>query len=300
MSASPANGRIPEAAVGIGLRHRHMPDLANEAAHAPLAAPWLEIHSENFLCDGGPRLAMLDAIAARYPISCHGVGLSLGSADGLNESHLARLAALYHRLDPILISEHLSWSVVDGDYLNDLLPLPYTPATLDVLCRNIDRAQTVFGCTILVENPSAYLSFPATAMGEPEFLNTLAKRTGCGLLLDVNNIYVTASNTAARDTALAAARLYVDEIAPGTVREIHLAGHSINGNGDDRVLIDTHSTTVCDDVWLLYRYALDRLGPRPTLIEWDLEVPAWDVLNAEAARAQAMLANDARSTPHVA
>jgi uncharacterized protein (UPF0276 family) len=283
-------GRIPNLA-GIGLRTRHMAALAHESTGAGLTVPWLEIHSENFLCAGGPHLAMIAAIAARTPISCHGVGLSLGSAEGLDGRHLEALGALYRRLNPGLISEHLAWSVTGGDYLNDLLPLPYTSATLDTVCRNVDRAQSAFGRTILVENPSAYLTFPVATMRETEFLNVLAARTGCGLLLDVNNIYVTATNTSdGRTDARDAARAYIDEISPQAVGEIHLAGHSVTGDGDDRVLIDTHSTSVCDDVWALYRYAVTRLGPRPTLIEWDIDVPDLPVLLAEAAQAQAILA----------
>jgi uncharacterized protein (UPF0276 family) len=280
---------IPNLA-GIGLRTRHMAALAGENAGAGLTIPWLEIHSENFLCDGGPRRAMIAAIAERYPISCHGVGLSLGSAEGLDDRHLERLAALYDWLKPGLVSEHLSWSVTGGDYLNDLLPLPYTSETLDTVCRNVDRAQSVFGRKILVENPSAYLTFPASNMRETEFLGALVARTGCGLLLDVNNIYVTATNTSdGRTAVLDAARVYIDEILPDTVGEIHLAGHSVAGDDDGRVLIDTHSTLVCEDVWTLYRHAVTRLGPRPTLIEWDIEVPELPVLLAEAVQAQAVL-----------
>ncbi|TAL01886.1 MAG: DUF692 domain-containing protein [Rhodospirillaceae bacterium] len=281
-------GPIP-AAAGIGLRTRHMPTLANQDTGTALTVPWLEIHSENFLCAGGPRRAMIAAIAERYPLSCHGVGLSLGSAEGLDQGHLERLATLYGWLNPGLVSEHLSWSVTGGDYLNDLLPLPYTPTTLDTVCRNVDRAQSAFGRAILVENPSAYLTFPASTMREADFLNALVTRAGCGLLLDVNNIYVTATNTCDGGDVLDSARAYIDEVPPKAVGEIHLAGHSITGGDDDRVLIDTHSTLVCEDVWTLYRYAVARLGPRPTLIEWDLDVPELPVLLGEAVQAQAIL-----------
>jgi uncharacterized protein (UPF0276 family) len=268
------------AAAGIGLRHPHLPALAAEDADARLCVPWVEIHSENFLCDGGPRLAMLDAVAARYPMSCHGVGLSLGSAEGLDAAHLARLKNLFARAKPKLISEHLSWSVTGGVYLNDLLPLPFAPETLSVVARNIDAAQNAFGQKILIENPSTYVTFSATSMSETEFLARLVERTGCGLLLDVNNIYVSACNNGFDATA------YISEIPAGAVGEIHLAGHSV---GNDAVLIDTHSTHVCDDVWALYRAAISHVGPRPTLIEWDSDIPELPMLLAEAARAQSIM-----------
>ncbi|MBY0508974.1 MAG: DUF692 domain-containing protein, partial [Rhodospirillaceae bacterium] len=219
-----------------------MPAFAAEEAGAALTTPWLEIHSENFLCDGGPRLAMLDAIAARYPISCHGVGLSLGSAAGLDRAHLARLQKLFARVQPGLISEHLSWSVSGGVYLNDLLPLPYTDEALAVVARNVAHAQDAFGRQVLVENPSAYVSFPGATMSEPEFLARLVQKTGCGLLLDINNVYVSAENNALD------AGQYLDAIAAEAVGEIHLAGHSAH----EGLLIDTHSTQVCDPVWDLY------------------------------------------------
>ena len=278
------------AAAGIGLRTPHMPAFATEEPSASLTTPWIEIHSENFLCAGGPRLAMLDAVAARYPVSCHGVGLSLGSAEGLDRAHLARLRNLFTRVKPALISEHLSWSVTGGVYLNDLLPLPYTEETLAVVCRNVNTAQETFGRQILVENPSAYLSFHDTAMSEPEFLGRLVERTGCGLLLDVNNVYVSAQNNALD------AQAYLNAIAGEVVGEIHLAGHSITGNAAARLLIDTHSTRVCDAVWDLYKSVIARIGAKPTLIEWDLEIPELPVLLDEAAAAQRILDSATKST----
>lgn len=265
------------AAAGIGLRTPHMPAFAPE--DAALTTPWLEIHSENFLCDGGPRLAMLDAIAARYPMSCHGVGLSLGSAEGLDRDHLARLKKLFARVKPSLISEHLSWSVTGGVYLNDLLPLPYTEEALAVVARNVAQAQDAFGRQVLVENPSAYVSFPGSTMSEPAFLARLVQETGCGLLLDINNVYVSAANNGLDADA------YLNAIAPEAVGEIHLAGHS----ADAGLLVDTHSTQVCDPVWDLYAKTVARIGARPTLIEWDLDVPDLPVLLAEAAHAQDIL-----------
>lgn len=280
---------VPVAA-GIGLRTPHMAAVATEEPGAPLTAPWIEVHSENFLCAGGPRLAMLDAVAARYPVSCHGVGLSLGSAEGLDRAHLTRLQNLFTRVKPALISEHLSWSVTGGVYLNDLLPLPYTEETLATVCRNVNAAQEAFGRQILVENPSAYLSFHGTTMSEPEFLARLVECTGCGLLLDVNNIYVSAENNALD------AQEYLNAIAGDVVGEVHLAGHSITGNAATRLLIDTHSTRVCDAVWDLYKSVIARIGAKPTLIEWDMEMPDLHILLGEAATAQRILDIEAEST----
>ena len=272
-----------DAVAGIGLRHSHLSAFAMEASDAPLAVPWLEIHSENFLCDGGPRLAMLDAIAARYPLSCHGVGLSLGSAEGLDRAHLTRLKNLFARVKPGLISEHLAWSVTDGTYLNDLLPLPYTEEALDVVVRNVDAAQNAFGQKILIENPSTYVAFSSSTLSEPEFLARLVERTGCGLLLDVNNVYVSAHNIGFR------AGDYLAALPADAVGEIHLAGHASVLHGNDPLLIDTHSARVNDEVWGLYRQTVARMGARPTLIEWDAEIPERDVLIDEAARAQRIL-----------
>lgn len=226
---------------------------------------------------------MLADIRQRYPISCHGVGLSLGSAEGLDPSHLRRLKDLFSWVKPALLSEHLSWSVIDGAYLNDLLPLPYTEETLRIVSANVARAQDTFGQRLLIENPSSYLSFAASTMPEWDFLAQLVKATGCGLLLDVNNIYVSASNNAFD------AHEYLAHVDMTAVGEIHLAGHSIEDEGEARVLVDTHSTYVCDSVWALYRAAVVRRGPVPTLIEWDMDIPAFEELQAEAARAQTIM-----------
>ena len=261
---------------GIGLRHPHDEHIAREAADAPLTAPWIEVHSENFLCDGGRRLDLLETLRRRYPVSCHGVGLSLGSAEGLDTGHLKRLGQLFDWVKPALVSEHLSWSVTGGVYLNDLLPVPYTEEVLSVFARNIAHAQDVLARRILVENPSRYLGFTASSMPESAFLSRLVEATGCGLLLDVNNIYVSTANTGS------SAEDYLGEIPAEAVGEIHLAGHTVAGEGPARVLIDTHSTRVCDDVWALYRKTIARLGPRPTLIEWDSDLPELSVLLQEA------------------
>ncbi len=271
------------ATAGIGLRLSHIADLARESGAALLSTPWLEIHSETFLNAGGPRLAMLQDVRRRYPLSCHGVGLSVGSAQGIDPAHLQRLKNLFHRVKPALLSEHLSWSVIDGAYLNDLLPLPYTEESLATVSANVSRAQDAFGQRLLIENPSSYLSFADSVMPEWEFLARLVKNTGCGLLLDVNNIYVSATNN-----AFSAAE-YLAQVPGDAVGEIHLAGHTVEDEGDARVLIDTHSTYVCDPVWALYRDVIARIGARPTLIEWDMDIPAFSELQKEAARAQVIM-----------
>ncbi|MGE4062563.1 MAG: DUF692 domain-containing protein [Rhodospirillaceae bacterium] len=269
-------------ACGIGLRSAHLAEIASEPKDAPLTAPWLEIHTENFLSDGGPRLATLDAIAARYPISCHSVALSLGSAQGLDKAHLARVSTLVARVKPRFISDHLSWSAVDGVHYNDLLPLPYDEGTLDIVARNISEAQDAFDRRILIENPSRYLAFSQSTMDEPEFLRRLAARTGCGLLLDINNVHVSATNLGfdAAD--------YLARIPAQMVEEIHLAGFASSAE-QPVLLVDTHSHPVAEDVWVLYEQTIGRIGPRPTLIEWDSNVPSLAVLLAETERAQKVL-----------
>lgn len=261
---------------GVGLRHPHMADFA---AGTPKVS-WVEIHSENFFAPGGPRMAQLDAVRSHYPVSCHGVGLSLGSADGIDAAHLATLKQLVERIEPGLVSEHLSFSVVDGIYVNDLLPLPYTDEALTVMVRNVQEVQEALGRQILVENPSSYLAFAQSEMTEWEFLRSLTDQSGCGLLLDVNNIYVSAHNNDFD------ALEYLDNVPGDSVHEIHLAGHLIDGEGDERLLIDTHGDMVADAVWTLFDEAMARLGPRPTLIEWDTDIPSLPTLLAEADRAR--------------
>lgn len=267
------------AAAGIGLRTAHLREVAHGETDPYFKFPsWVEIHSETFLCDGGPRLAMLDAVAARVPVSCHGVGLSLGSADGLDRAHLDRLKRLFARVKPGLISEHLAWSGVDGVYLNDLLPLPLTEETLRVVADNVDAAQQVFGQRILIENPSSYVKL-AHAMSEPEFLARLVERAGCGLLLDINNVYVSAANVGG-DVATTLHAILAEAIG-----EIHLAGHAARGG----LLIDTHDGAVSTVIWQLFADVVARIGARPTLVEWDADLPALSVLLQEAATAQAVL-----------
>lgn len=268
---------------GIGLRAPHV---AEFLATRPAVA-WLEIHAENYM-GGGSTLRDLDTIRRDYPLSVHGVGLSLGSADGLDSRHLNRLRALVDRVQPRLISEHLSWSVADGVYLNHLLPLPYTVESLALVTRHVDRTQAALGRPILVENPSSYLRFRRSTIPEAEFLAELVRRTGCGLLCDVNNIHVTAHNLGLdADEYLAA--LPVESVA-----EIHLAGHSVNDADGRPILIDDHGSRVTADVWALYIRALERFGPTPTLIEWDTDLPALAVLLQEAATA-GRIAGETRS-----
>ena len=249
------------------------------AAGTPDTA-WVEIHSENFFAPGGPRIAQLEDVRSHYEISCHGVGLSLGSAQGVDTDHLSTLRGLIDRFEPGLVSEHLSFSVVDDIYVNDLLPLPYTEEALEVVVKNVVFTQDALGQKILIENPSSYLAFVDSVLTEWDFLAELTRRSGCGLLLDVNNIYVSAENNGFD------AKTYLDGIPADAVGEIHLAGHAIDGRGEDRLLIDTHGDVVADPVWTLYQEALEKLGPRPTLIEWDTDIPELEVLLAEAYTAQ--------------
>ncbi len=274
-----ARDPIP-AAAGVGLRHPHVADFIEDRPKTG----WLEIHSENYLCDGGPRLRQLELIRRDYPLSCHGVGLSLGSAEGLDADHLARLRTLFDRFEPGLVSEHVSWSVQGGAYLNDLLPLPYTEEALEVVCRNIDRAQEAFGRQLLAENPSTYMRFGASTLDEADFMAEIARRTGCGILLDINNVYVSAMNHGF--DALA----YVDAIPADAVGEIHMAGHARCTVGGGEILIDDHSSAPIAPVWELLDHALSRLGPRPVLIEWDGDIPDLPILLAEAAKAARALA----------
>lgn len=263
------------AVAGIGLRAPHV---AGVRGSRP-SIGWFEVHSENYFVDGGPSLAALEVIRADYPVSLHGVGLSLGSADALDADHLARLRQLAARIEPSVISEHLCWSRVDGRHLNDLLPLPLTEEALALVCDRVDAAQSALGRPLLVENVSSYLRFADDAIAEWDFVAAVAARSGCQLLLDINNIYVNAVNHGFDPQS------YLAAIAPDSIVEIHLAGFDASGP----CLIDTHGSPVAAPVWALYRRAIERLGPKPTLIEWDTDIPALDVLLDEAARAQVIL-----------
>ncbi len=266
---------------GVGLR---LPHLEEVAATRP-RVPWFEIHPENFLAN--PHAAELLADLARdYPISVHTVGVSVGSAHGVDRAHLARVAALVKRLDPMLVSGHLAWSTHQGEYLNDLLPLPYNAESLDLVSRHLDQVQAVLGCRFVLENPSSYVGFTGSTMREPEFLNAVAKRTGCGLLCDVSNIYVSAANLGFDAGA------YLRELDPAHVAELHLGGFTVEAEATGpggQLLVDTHDTVVDDGAWRLYRDAVRQFGPQPTLIEWDSDIPALAVLLAEAAKAESVL-----------
>jgi hypothetical protein len=274
-------GPIP-ARAGIGLRHHHY----RAVVESRPAVGWLEVHSENYFGGGRP-LAFLEAARAHYPLSLHGVGLSLGTDGPLDRTHLARIRALIARLQPALVSEHVSWSIAGGVYLNDLLPLPYTDEALQVICGHVQETQDFLGRQILVENPSSYLQFAQSTIPECEFVAEISRRTGCGLLFDVNNVYVSACNHGFD------AQAYVEAIPRAAVQEIHLAGHAVREIGDATLRIDDHGSAVCEAVWQLYAAALRRLGPVPTLIEWDSNVPELPVLVAEAITADRFLAQAA-------
>lgn len=268
------------AGVGIGLRAPHYAQLLEERP----ALAFVEVHSENFYAEGGAALAWLERFRAAYPLSLHGVGLSLGSVDALDPRHLEKLARLADRFEPALVSEHLCWSSFAGRYANDLLPLPFTDEALGHVVARIDAVQERLRRTILVENVSSYLAFADSTIPEWEFVAEVARRSGCGVLLDVNNIWVNACNH-----GFDAAR-YLAAIDPRTVGEIHLAGFERIG---DR-LVDTHGARVSDEVWALYGTAIARFGERPTLVEWDADIPALEVLLDEAGKARSVLARPSR------
>lgn len=243
---------------------------------------WLEVHPENYMVTGGPRLAWLEAIRARHPISLHGVSLSLAGDAEPDSAHLQRLVALARRIQPALISEHLAWSAWDGQYFPDLLPFPRTSAALHRVAANIARSQDALGTTIAIENPSHYLRIDGHEWDEIDFLSELARRTGCSLLLDINNVHVSARNLGY------CAEDWIDRFPEARVSEIHLAGHTIDPQWGDALLIDSHDAPVAAEVWELYGRFTDRAGARPTLIERDGNVPDFDVLMAERAQAVAV------------
>jgi len=263
---------------GIGLRAQHH---AQIVAQRP-AIGWVEAHSENYFARGGSQRDFLTQIRACYPLSLHGVGLSLGSIDPLDRKHLRELERLVHEFDPMLVSEHLSWGSVGGRFVNDLLPLPYTEEALRHMADRVRHVQDVLGRQILIENVSSYLQFTCSQMTEWEFLSALVRESGCAILLDVNNIYVSAVNHGFH------APTYLQAVPVAAVREIHLAGHAVNHVGPREIRIDTHGEPVCPAVWELYALAVERFGPVPTLIEWDTDIPALDVLVAEAHRADSV------------
>ena len=260
---------------GVGYKPQHFAAIMADAGDVQ----WLEVHAENYMGAGGRPLAQLRHLAERFAISVHGVGLSIGGQGPLDEDHLARLKHLCSWLNPASFSEHLAWSTHEGAFLNDLLPLPYTQATLSRVVDHIERVQEVLDRRMLLENPSTYLAFAETEMEEVEFLSEVARRTGCGLLLDVNNVYVSATNQGSD------ASEYIEKFPLNLVGEIHLGGHEEDeADHGLPLLIDAHGTEVADPVWALYAQVIARGGPRPTLIEWDNDVPDWAVLASEAAR----------------
>jgi uncharacterized protein (UPF0276 family) len=265
---------------GVGYKPQHFTQILEGAG----PVEWLEIHAENYMGDGGRPLAQLRHLAERFPISVHGVGLSIGGEGPLDRDHLARLKHLCGWLDPASFSEHLAWSTHDSDFLNDLLPLPYTEATLARVAAHVDQVQQTLGRRMLLENPSVYVLFAESEMDEIDFLAEIARRTGCGLLLDVNNVFVSSTNRQSDPHA------YIDRFPHHLVGEIHLGGH--DEDRDDAgapLLIDSHARAVVDPVWALYGRTIQKGGAKPTLIEWDNDVPDWPVLAAEADRAARML-----------
>ena len=267
------------AAAGVGLRFAHHRAVLDERP----AAAWFEVHAENYM-GGGKPLAYLEAIRRDYPIALHGVALSLGAAEGIDERHLRRLGQLAERIDAALVSEHLAWTASGGTHFPDLLPLPLTEEALDVVCRNVEMTQQFLGRQLLLENPSSYLRFRHSTITEWEFMAAVAARTGCGILCDVNNIYVSACNHGFDAIA------YLRALPAQALGEFHLAGHRVRKFEDGRsIRIDDHGSRVAPEVWSLYAEAVALFGPRPTLIEWDTEVPPLSVLLEEAAHAERIL-----------
>ena len=286
--ATTSTASLIPARAGIGLRFQHHqavldtnPDVA-----------WMEVHTENYMGGGSP-LRYLDALRRDLPVSLHGVALSLGSAEGLDAAHLERIKKVAERIEPGLMSEHIAWSVVDGSYLADLLPLPMTEEALDTVCRHVDQVQSYLKRSILVENPSTYVTFRHSTIPEWEFMAAVAGRTGCGILCDVNNIYVSCQNHGWDASA------YLAGLPPSTIGEVHLAGHAVRQLADGKTLrIDDHGSQVIAEVWTLYQQALTLFGPVPTLIEWDNNIPPLETLVAEARRADHLIALTAKEAAH--
>lgn len=265
---------------GAGFKPEHLAAILQDTRKVG----FFEVHAENYMGDGGAPLAMLERLRADYPIFLHGVAMSIGGEAPLDKDHLRRFKRLAKRIEPHVVSEHLAWSTHDGVFYNDLLPVPYTPAVLDRVVAHINEVQDTLGRAMLLENPSTYVAFDIAGMSETDFIREAARRTGCGLLLDVNNVFVSATNH-----GFSAAQ-YLAEFPLHLVREIHLAGHASDVDDDGRpLLIDAHDRPVARDVWALYETVISQLGPVPTLIEWDNDVPDWPVLKAEADAADAIL-----------
>lgn len=267
------------ATAGLGLKPQHY----GEALVCDARGLWFEVHPENYMVAGGPRLAWLEAIRARHPVALHGVALSLAADAPPDAQHLARLTTLAERVDPFLVTEHLAWSAWRGAYYPDLLPFPRTTAALQRIAGNVSRVQDMLRRSIALENPSHYLHIDGHEWDEIDFLAELVRRTGCGLLLDINNVHVSARNLGF------AAEAYIDRFPAGAVVEFHLAGHSADPTHGEALLIDSHDAPVAPVVWALYTRAVQRMGARPTLIERDDKVPAFEVLNAERDHAHGVL-----------
>lgn len=290
MAAIPDPHASPTAAVprtlppsgGIGLKSVHYNDVLDDAAEAKRPS-WVEVHPQNYFGDGGPAHRWLTAIAEVYPLSFHSVGLSLGSADGLNSQDLEKIAALCDRYQPAMMSDHLSWSGNAHDRYPDLLPIPYTREALDHFAAEIGKVQDRLQRPILIENPSRYLSYRDDEMSETDFIDALCRQSGCGLLFDINNVEVTATNVGLDMEA------YIDAIDPDIVGEIHLAGHARESHDSGPLLIDDHGSVVSDITWTLYRRFIGRAGPKPTLVEWDTDIPEYGTLMAEVAKAETIL-----------
>jgi len=272
---------------GVGFKPVHFGDIL--AGHQPVG--FFEVHAENYMGAGGPPHAQLGALRERYTLSVHGVGLSIGSMGSLDQEHLARLRTLCERYEPESFSEHLAWSTHGDVFLNDLLPLPYTPETLARIVEHVDEVQTALGRQMLLENPATYIRFCESTIPEVDFLAEISTRTGCGLLLDINNVFVSAKNHDTRPLP------YLDSFPLDRVKEIHLGGH--DEEVDDvgaPLLIDTHGSPIAEAVWTLYAEVIARTGALPTLIEWDNDVPDWPTLLAEAVAAQNILSDTSRAS----
>jgi uncharacterized protein len=273
--------------VGVGLKPAHY----REILETNPDIDWFEVHPENYMFDGGPSHAWLSKIRQAYPLSLHSVGLSLGSVQNLDTTHLNWLSHLATRYQPFLMSDHVSWSANGGNFLNDLLPLPYTRESLRVIAAHVHETQEHLGRQILVENPSTYLQYQEEDFAEPAFLDALCNATGCGLLLDINNAFVCARNHNFDPWE------YLTRLPHDAVQEIHLAGHSITTIGDTNIRIDDHGSAVCDDVWALYSRYISAYGPAPTLIEWDSNIPPLETLVGEVKTARALIAKATQPQP---
>lgn len=285
MQLSPAPVPPLPALAGVGLKAMHYAAFL-EAARRGESPAWVEVHPQNYFCAGGPTLRWLTAVREAVPVSFHSVGLSLGSPNGADRSELDALTSLCERFEPAMVSDHLSWSILDGDKMPDLLPMPMSSDSLRHFVRSVDEVQERLGRAILIENPSRVLAFRGDSYSEPQFLLELSKRSGCGLLIDVNNILVGATNLGFD------ADVYVDEIASGEIGEIHIAGHTVETDPDDggaKIAIDDHGSPVSEECWRLLERLLIRTGPRPVLLERDNNIPTYAELAAEAARADRLL-----------